>query len=498
MSLIKKYKSDNSGAIAAITGIVIFALVASAGAAIEITRIVHYKSKLQHAADSAVLAAISQSSTAYEEFSKNPGQDGNNIPRGAEDIRKFFAGNSGENEGVNVDVTTAKVETQNANLVSKIDYTAKIDLIFGKLLQYPSVEITGHAEARRELDVSKTKNKPIDVHFFLDNSPSMGIGSREEDIAILQSQEIIGKKGCAFACHLAGPDHNSQPANLELLRTNNSLTLRIDELRNAVVKLVRDVEQRQTLDKIFSPNEKIRFSAYSFPESQLPLEQAPIRKVLELSDDYQNLANYIGNRSKFDMQIVGKDKFIKKGDTYISGSSYDGDSEKLVATKDMHLPEISLRNSTPLPEAMDFVQKQIISNKTDRYQLMFLVTDGVANFTKPGIGICHEAYTRRDKITKPSAGKLGDCIGPIDLKMCEDIKRTGTRIAVVYTEYKRHIKGQDQEFDNIIEPQLHNIEKQLKDCASPNLYSRSDFSGNIYETMRDVFQRATMNLKLVE
>jgi len=497
MPFIKKYKSDETGAIAAITGIVIFALVASTGAAIEITRIVHYKSQLQHAADSAVLAAISQSSSAYHVFSNTPGQDGINIPQGAKDVRNFFRANSGTSESVEIRNIEADVTIKNSDLISKIDYTAKIDLIFGKLLQYPSIEINGSAQAQRKLDDSKTKNKPIDVHFFLDNSPSMGIGSREKDITLLQKQVIIRKKGCAFACHLAGPGNKSEPQNLESLRTNNSLILRIDELRNAVVKLVTDVEQQQTLDKISSPKEKIRFSAYSFPKSQMPVGQPPIRTVLELSNDYQNLVNYIGKRSEFDMQIVGEDNFVKKDETFASGAAY-GETKPEVAPEDMHVTDIKRRDSTPLSVAMNFVQKQITSNKTDRYQLMFLVTDGVANYdTEPGTDNCTERDTQREKIIKPGTGTLGNCIGPIDLEICEAIKRNGTRIAIVYTEYKEHIRD-DDEFNNIIKPQLHNIEKKLKDCASPNLYSRSDFSGNIYETMRDVFQRATTNLKLVE
>jgi len=499
MSLIKKYKSDNSGAIAAITGIVIFALVASAGAAIEITRIVHYKSKLQHAADSAVLAAISQSSTAYKEFSNTPGQDGINIPQGAEDIRKFFTGNSGGNEGVNVDVTTAKVEIQNANLVSNIDYTAKIDLIFGKLLQYPSVEVTGHAEARREIDVSKTKSKPIDVHFFLDNSPSMGIGSREEDIAILQNQDILGRKGCAFACHLDNPKNDTIPANLDSLRNNKRLMLRIDELREATSRVISDVENYQIIDKIVSPKDKIRFSAYSFAHSQIAAKNEPIRTLFELTSDYANQKVAVLERSNFDMQKVGYNIPVDQTQPVCIRATYNGCDESRPPMPGEMAMNFRERDNSPISEAMSFVDKKIKGNKSDRNQLLFIVTDGMANFSSDKIGKCYEIAPRqRFKEVEQQSGKLGDCIGPIDLQMCQYIKENGTKIAIVYTKYRNHIKTYDKEFINIALPQLDNVENNLQKCASPNLFSTSGFSGNIYKTMRDVFQRATMNLKLVE
>lgn len=157
------------------------------------------------------------------------------------------------------------------------------------------------------------------------------------------------------------------------------------------------------------------------------------------------------------------------------------------------------RYDSNLSLAMRHVNYNINVKFSNKRELLFLVTDGMANFNNDGVSVCYETNTRnyRDRDEERAAGPLGNCVGPIDIAMCEKIKRSGVDIAVVYTRYRDRLKAGNKEFENIVLPQLDLVEDHLKQCASPGLFEVSDFSGNMYEKIRSVFEKASMNLKLV-
>ncbi|MBC8719088.1 pilus assembly protein TadG-related protein [Ochrobactrum sp. Marseille-Q0166] len=215
------YFSDESGGIAIISALVLTTLCIAAGAAVEVARIAHYKSQLQHAADAAVLASISQSSKAYRRFSGGGVDEVSFAELGRKDVASFFIQNVQADHALSVidENINAEVGSENSVLFSKITYTAKIHATFARIIGYENFSVQGHAEARRELNKVESENPALDIHFFLDNSPSMGIGAREEDIAWLQKLPIKDEQGCAFACHIGAEKMNNwYPRDIPIFR----------------------------------------------------------------------------------------------------------------------------------------------------------------------------------------------------------------------------------------------------------------------------------------
>lgn len=250
-----KYFKEEDGGLAIVSAAVIFTLCIAAGVAVEVARIAYYKTQLQHAADSAVLAAISQSSKAYLEFSKGGTEQKSFSDLGKKDIVSFFIQNVQADRALNIDdgSINAEVGSEGEILYSKIEYSSEISATFGKIIGYESFTARGHAEARRELNKVEEKKPALNIHFFLDNSPSMGIGARDEDIALLQEQDTLNATGCAFACHVTNSkDAYWHPYNLPELR-GHGLKLRIDELRDAVARFVNSVEDSQKTMGIVYP-----------------------------------------------------------------------------------------------------------------------------------------------------------------------------------------------------------------------------------------------------
>ncbi|MBC8719090.1 hypothetical protein [Ochrobactrum sp. Marseille-Q0166] len=207
--------------------------------------------------------------------------------------------------------------------------------------------------------------------------------------------------------------------------------------------------------------------------------------------------------TRFDVQKVGYELQIKPGSEICTKASYeDGCIEVGTANKYMAGFYVGSRNSSHLARAMSYVNGDIknkLNNNKKRKDILFIITDGMANFNKDNIGRCYEKNTGnyRSSVDQHSDGPLGDCVGPIDIEMCERIKSGGVGIAIVYTRYRDRLKEGDKEFENIVLPQLGLVEDHLKKCASPGLFEVSDFSGNMYEKIRSVFEKASMNLKLV-
>lgn len=508
---------DAQGSAAIITGLVLFTLCVACGVAVEVTRIVHYKTQIQHAADSAVLAAISDSSNAYQKFTTGNAPDTGVIPTGGDDIRSFFIGNLNADRTLHVDpnsVDATVAVAEGSILASEIRYTATIDATLARIIGFQNFSISGSAKARRDgsnipLGLTLGKN-PLDIYFFLDNSPSMGIGARMVDIENLQRRSIMGSTGCAFACHKYDNDNVNNgwlPAELPQLR-NEGLMLRVDEVRDAVQKVIQDARSFQRPTSPTSLVDKVRFAAYSFSNIQKKAtERDQIVTISELSDDYTDLEGKMQDLTRFDIQRVGEMALVAKGENVCAGNmtmSYErgleGCSEIIENTQDFYYNKITNRNNTPLSRAMSHVQNEIEKNHNERNKVMFLVTDGMANFNQADGGQCYENNTGQYRDPKISAvqGKLGDCVGPIDLKLCEEIKQKGTKIAVVYTRYLPNLQENSTEFNRIVLPQLDMVEENLKKCASPGLYGQSGFDGDLYFKIRHVFQKAAMKLKLVD
>uniref|UniRef100_A0AC34GV34 Uncharacterized protein n=1 Tax=Panagrolaimus sp. ES5 TaxID=591445 RepID=A0AC34GV34_9BILA len=131
---------------------------------------------------------------------------------------------------------------------------------------------------------------------------------------------------------------------------------------------------------------------------------------------------------------------------------------------------------------------------------MYLVTDGATNFNRdePGNARCLETVAHeRDPQLAQATGALGNCMGPIDVELCSEIKKDGTEIAIIYTEYLNF--SDDKDFQTILKPQIKQIEENLRKCVSrPEFFAKAGFEGDMYKEMFKVYKNVITKLKIVE
>lgn len=493
--LLKRFLKTQEGSIGVMSGAIVLLTLVAAGTAIDVARIVTYKSELQKAADGAVLAAISTSSRAYQTFSaRNDWGEGHRFAEGEEDINRFFVQNMGNDNAIIGATLAPVVQAEKQTLSSSLTLDAKVPLTFARMVGMKNFSTQLFAKAVRSLESSELDTVATNVTFFLDNSPSMGIGATVADINLLRSQPSSMAGGCAFACHTSG-QYGWQPGSVDYLRNTGTLRLRIDELKAAVQNVIDYTENYQRARNIL-PNQKIAMAAFSFEQQQNLWRDREIGVLRSgKSTDYGALKTMVHS---LDVQTVGESKFYPPGwYNEVDYQRHPTGRKFQILPPGRWSPYYKRRNSSPLSTALETTQQYIKRYHDQRRNILFLVTDGAANFNRIEGGKCWEVGNFRSPGTDMQSGKLGDCVGPVDVDLCDRIKSEGTKIAVVYTEYRAFTY--EDEFVNIVQPQLDNIESSLKRCASgPELYAKAGFDGTLAKAMLKVYRNAVMNLKLVE
>ncbi|MFD1198317.1 TadE/TadG family type IV pilus assembly protein [Brucella gallinifaecis] len=490
---MKNFIKDNNGSAAITTAILIGVLCVASGSAIEITRIVTYKSELQHAADSAVLAAISDSSKAARIWREQATTQHMRIPEGDIELTDYFEQNFPKNDVLIMEKNQVepRVEIKNQILQSDLTYNAKLKSYFSGILGYDSFELSGHAQARRLIQINESKtDTPFDLYFFLDNSPSMGIGLTRDDIHALQKYPVWGTNngGCGFACHFRPEESPSEwtPSELPNLRKRlPPVTLRIDDLKKSFIHEIERIEAESHLSK----KNPVNIAAYSFPEEDSLKGGNPddIRKLFDLSDNYTNILKNIKTESYLSLMKVGIE-----AQCINQSCDYEGNCTPCIpGTKGY---TIGPRYNSNLPEAMRVIEKDILSNKTDRKKAMIIITDGFANYDMKDKDKCYQSVSVRPQRTIP----LGTCVGPINLELCEEIKKKGILIGTVQTEYVPELKNADDEFEKIVIPQAEMVSDYLAKCASPGLSYKTNFGLSVTENLTRVVDKLIRRVKLVE
>ncbi|WP_025091574.1 pilus assembly protein TadG-related protein [Brucella intermedia] len=493
--MFKKFLIAQEGSIGVTAGAIVLLTVLAAGTAIDVARIVTYRSELQKAADAAVLAAISTSARAYQEFSaKESWADGHRFIDGEEDVKSFFEQNMrADSRAAHAHLSTV-VKAEKQTLTSSLTLDAKVPLTFARMVGIKSFSTQLVAKAARNLDSLEPVTRPTNVTFFLDNSPSMGIGATRNDISWLAAQtqnSIPG--GCAFACHTSGAT-GWTPQGIPQFR-QQGLRLRIDELKESVRNVIEYTDNFQR-NRNTPSDRKVAMAIFSFEQQQDVRRGWDIAELrFEKSTDYAALKTTVAN---LDVQTVGESRFFRPG--WYNSYDYQGrptGQQFYVDPPGKNFPHYERRNSSPLSTALETAQKHIKGYRDQRKNILFLVTDGAANFNRWEGGKCWEVGNYRSPSTDRQSGKLGDCLGPIDVDLCNRIKKEGTRIAVVYTKYEAFTN--EDEFRNIVQPQLNVMEDNLRRCASgPELFAKAGFDGTLAQAILKVYRNAIMNLKLVE
>lgn len=267
----------------------------------------------------------------------------------------------------------------------------------------------------------------IDFYMLLDNSPSMGVAATPGDVAKMVANT---SDSCAFACH-----DLSNANNYYKLAKKLNVTMRIDVVRQATEQLFAKAEEVRV------HSDQFRMGLYTFGKDATALG------LKELTSPTSNMSEAKGKANQVDLMTI-------------PNQNYDNDQQTNFDTT-----FASLNDKIGTPGSG--------KDASHRQKVVFFVSDGVGDSYKPST------------CTKKTTG--GRCQEPIDLKVCEQLKARGIRIAALYTTYlPLPTNGWYQTW---IAPFSSEIGTKMSQCASPGLYFEVSPTEGISEAMEALFMK---------
>jgi Flp pilus assembly protein TadG len=195
--LIGRFRRDRRGNIAVIFAVACVPLISAIGCAVDYTRAVTIRSKLQSAVDAASVgsvARLSPGATAAATMSS----DGP-IQAGVDDATKIFNGNVSGMTGYTLNSFTPSVTKSGVTIVSDMRFSADVPTMFLGVIGKSKMTVTGDSGAVNSLPPF------LDFYLMLDVSGSMGLPSTDAEQTRLSqiSPDMFAQYpgGCTLACH---------------------------------------------------------------------------------------------------------------------------------------------------------------------------------------------------------------------------------------------------------------------------------------------------------
>jgi Flp pilus assembly protein TadG len=307
-------------------------------------------------------------------------------------------------------------------------------------------------------------------YLLMDDSPSMGIGATLNDINNLitatapAKQPASSSQNCGFACHESNISHDGGTKDNLTIARNNSITLRIDLVTNAVNQLLNTWSN--------CPQSGITGGVM---QCMSALNNTTYKAALYTFDTGLNTLATLTTPTSAGTQVNNIALMSVLYQNCVTSSSCNTDYGTNIAGA-----LSSLNSIMPAPG--------LGSNATGDtpQEVVFLVTDGV-----------------EDKISSscPNATFAGNsrCQQPLDTTMCTTIKNRGVKIAILYTEYLQLINlGPSQNITDSwyiswVNPYdgptsaTGQIAKNLQACASPGFFSDVTTGGDISTALTNLF-----------
>jgi Flp pilus assembly protein TadG len=422
-----------------IFGLAFVPMMIAMGAAIDYTKAITTRSRLNYLADRAALAAVKAAAQKEADCVANPA--GNNERNfqgcGRNDVIK--AGVAAGVQYLMADPIFAGSNTQpdiqlanaNGSWSATIVYSADVPTSISRIMGLQTIPVSGKVTS----NIALGANAYLNFYLLLDRSMSMGIGATASDISRLQT--LIG---CAFGCHTS-----AYASYYYDLPKSQGIRFRIDDLRDATSALVSQAK----LMTSSNAREHIRMGVYAFNHQVTPL--------VEMTDNLNSVATAV---QTLDLPTVDDGTQAADALTWLSNNKVRGSGN-------------GLTSSSPL-------------------EIVFLVTDGVED------GI----YTNWWGMQGPKGRPLpwwpkwytSAPTGSFPVGACDALKNKGAIVAVVYTTYVP-FTGTVQ-YDNLIGPFAANIEPNLKSCASNGYFFTASQPGDITAGMQSLFNKALKEMAL--
>ncbi|MGO9133223.1 MAG: TadE/TadG family type IV pilus assembly protein [Methylovirgula sp.] len=267
--LTRDFGRDRRANVAMIFAFLLIPVLFAAGMGVDYATAARKRSKLDAAADSAVLTAVTPSSMALSAAN-------------AQTLaQNMFNSLASQVQGLKSGSLTATVTVTDSGLIrtATITFSASSVNSFGGIIGRTTLTIGGKSTASASLPPN------IDFYMLLDDSPSMAIAATTAGINTMVAN-TSSQGGCAFACHESHPstDNLGNPGgedNYQLAR-NLGVTLRMDLLVTATQNMISQAVTTET-----QTNATYRMAIYTFDNS--------FNNIISLTSNLSSAQSSAGN-----------------------------------------------------------------------------------------------------------------------------------------------------------------------------------------------------------
>jgi len=436
LSLLNRFRVDTSGNIAVIFAIASLPIMTAVGCAVDYSRAVQLRAKLQSAVDAASVGSVAKSSPGF--IAAGSMTSDGPIPAGVTDAANIFNANMNGVPGYTLNSMTPDVTKKGGVITSTIQFSANLPTMFLGVIGKGSITVTGTS--------TSTTNMPlyIDFYLLLDNSPSMGVGATPADVTKMVNNT---PDQCAFACH----DYNDSN-NYYNLAKSLGVTTRIDVLRTATQSLMDTAATTQTYSSQF------RMAIYDFGASSATIG---LRSLFALSSSLSSAKSAAGN-----IDLMG---------VYGNNDSYTADKDTQFSSL---FPAINSAISSPGA-----------GTSSAPLKYLFFVSDGVADEYNPS---CLKSKASGNRCQSPINPALCTTIKNRGIKIA--VLYTTYLNLPTNAWYNSWIAPFNS---GPYGPSPNSeIAQNMQSCASPGLYFEVSPTQGISDAMNALFQKAVADARI--
>lgn len=194
-----RFRRDKRGNVALILALAALPLLAAVGVAIDYSLAVRMKTKLQSAADTASLAAISVNSAGYVAAAAMTSNG--SVAAGITEANKIFNGEASTFSGYSNLSVTSTVTKTGSTLASTVQFSARVPVTIMQVMGFSTITVTGSSASTASLPLY------LDFYLMLDVSGSMGLPSTTAEAQRMQNVNpdnyVQYPTGCTLACHFS-------------------------------------------------------------------------------------------------------------------------------------------------------------------------------------------------------------------------------------------------------------------------------------------------------
>jgi Flp pilus assembly protein TadG len=230
LALIGSFRRARAGNITLIVAFSAMPLVGIVGLTTDYSLMLSAKAKLDHAADAAVIAAITGTQTYLTNYTGSADVTAAAEAAGAVQGLAQFNANTGTIPSGTLTLTNPQVTLSGQVLTGTVSYSFTMPTVFMKMFGMRMATLSGSSTS------SLTLPGYSNIYMLIDVSSSMGIGATLSD----QQKVYNVTGGCAVACHYTGTTTTARLAGA---------TLRIDVAKQAVIAALQQMQNSPTASK---------------------------------------------------------------------------------------------------------------------------------------------------------------------------------------------------------------------------------------------------------